>query len=374
MYMLPNMITRHGFSKTEMGFIIGSSSLFGAAFDFWLSKFVRHPHYRRLYLAVMLLMGLYAMILYGANSLWLYLFAMGIWGMYWDLFHFGNYDFVSRTAIESERSSTFGVMGVFYSLGSLIAPLIAGLVIGEIIDATPFVIFGLFLCCAVIMYVISLTQHSEKPEVRDAIRVQPTTFFGELVLWGKLGKQMYTLLALMLLIFTVDSFFLTIGPLIAEQSDFGAWGGLLLTVYFLPGLFTGWFVGSVTKKMGKKKTAMYAYLLGCLTLCLFAIVNQPGLSLVLVGVAAFFFSFCLPSISGAFADYISETKQYEKEIQGLSDFFYNIGWIIGPISAGFLADVVGNKNTFLVLGVFGILMSVILVKLMPSKIRLKITT
>jgi hypothetical protein len=49
--------------------------------------------------------------------------------------------------------------------------------------------------------------------------------------------------------------------------------------------------------------------------------------------SATFSSFVQPSLLGN-ADYISESKTVEKEIQGLNDLFYNIGWVLGPILAG----------------------------------------
>jgi MFS family permease len=372
MYLLPLMITHNGYSKTAMGLIIGSSSMFGAMFDIFLSRYIRKPHYRRLYLCVLLLCALYGVLLYGASSIVIYLLAMATWGMYWDLFNFGNSDFVSRTTEQQQHASTFGILGVFNALGNLVAPLMAGLLIVDVLDIKPFIIFGLLLAISGVFYVVSLSKQPLLKIVKEPSKPLPLTWITEFRLWKKIGRQLLPLLVLLLLIFTTNALFWTIGPLVAEQEAFGSLGGILLMLYVLPGLFTGWFVGRVTNRFGKKRTALYAFLAGSAVLTLFSFATHPTLALIIVGLASFFLSFALPSINGALADYISESKEYEKEIQALSDFFYNIGWIIGPVAGGYLADKVGNIQTFSLLGLFGVVVSVILLKTMPKKIHLKL--
>ena len=79
-----------------------------------------------------------------------------------------------------------------------------------------------------------------------------------------------------------------------------------------------------------------------------------------------------PALSGAYADYITETQSYEKEIQGVIDVFYNIGWVLGPMLAGLLAQAFGNAQSFSILGVISVIMCFILILKMPKKIKLKI--
>jgi len=50
----------------------------------------------------------------------------------------------------------------------------------------------------------------------------------------------------------------------------------------------------------------------------------------------------------------------------LKDFFFNIGYIIGPIAAGIIADTVGAMQAFSVLGGPGILFAGILFFIMPE--------
>jgi len=78
-----------------------------------------------------------------------------------------------------------------------------------------------------------------------------------------------------------------------------------------------------------------------------------------------------PAINGAYADYINEAGRVENEINGLEDFFTNIGYVAGPMIAGFLVDLIGNTLTFSVLGVFGALSAVVLLVVTPKSFKIK---
>ena len=375
-YILPLIITQNGFSKSEMGLIIGSSSLFGIGFDLLLGRYLKKPHYQRLYAAVLILTIIFIAMLYGTLSLVVLLFGMAVWGLYWNLFHFSNYDFVSRAVPKNEHANAFGVISVFHSFASTLGPLIAGLVIGTtfFIDFQPFLLAGVFVFCAALwLWVASfhISMHIQKQE-RAVIKPHETGWIHEMRIWRAIGRQLFPLLVVLFLMFTTYAFFWTIGPLIAEDGEFGIWGGLLLTAFTFPSLFTGWLVGKVTKKHGKKRTALWSFFLGSLLMTSFPFMPHPALVIGVVGVASFFYGFTLPAIDGALADYIAEAQEYEKEIQSLSDFFYNVGWSVGPITAGFLADGVGNKQSFIVLGVVSVLTCLFLLNVMPKKIVLKL--
>lgn len=79
----------------------------------------------------------------------------------------------------------------------------------------------------------------------------------------------------------------------------------------------------------------------------------------------------MPAINAAYADYISEATQVEGEIEGLEDFAFNIGYVLGPISAGVLADTLGMKGAFSILGLLGVILAVILLVVTPKTITIK---
>ena len=91
-----------------------------------------------------------------------------------------------------------------------------------------------------------------------------------------------------------------------------------------------------------------------------------------VFIASFCFAISWPSINGAYADYISESEHFEKEIEGLEDFSMNLGYTIGPMMAGFLADRAGNLQSFALFAVAGAVLSLGLFLFAPKTITVKV--
>jgi len=373
-YVTPLKISQAGFSDTALGLIIGFSSIAGGVFDFLLSKFLTNTHFRRVYLLMFAGSFVYPLVLWQAKSIWVFLIAMAIWGFYLDLNTFGTYDFVGRKFDHEEHSANFGIIDIFKELGYVLAPLIAGLTLGitGIIDWKPILLMLMFLTIALFFYFLlkRLTSRATK-EYIEQTTYKPLNFLREFSLWRKIGLILLAPLAITMMFNIFDSFFWTLGPLIAENfKELHPFNGLFLTAYTLPPLFMGWFVGNITKKFGKKRTAIISFLIGSFILSFFMFLHTPILILSDVLIAAFFVGFTAPAISGAYADYISESSQVEKEIEALSDFFINLGYVVGPIAAGYLADRVGNAQTFSVLGMGGIILSIILLVVTPRHITL----
>ena len=371
-YILPLLISEQGFSKIEMGVILGSSSFAGAIFDVVVSKYLKTPHYRSLYASVFLLSFSFLGILYFGSTIWVFLLAMALWGIYWDFFHFANFDFISRALPQKEHTSAFGILGIFQSLGVLIAPILAGIVIGEVVNSKPFIISGVMLLLSFIVFVELYKQSFKRKELPVIQDRSKSHWMREFRVWTAIVRQLAPILVLTFLIYITEAFIWTIGPLIAESGQFGKFGGLLLVAYSFPTLIIGWFVGKIANRFGKKRTALYSFLIGSFVFSFFMFAQSPTQMIIVVGFASTFIGMSFPALSGAYADYITETQSYEKEIQGVIDVFYNIGWVLGPMLAGLLAQAFGNAQSFSILGVISVIMCFILILKMPKKIKLKI--
>lgn len=374
-YLVPILITSSGMTKTEMGLLFGSSSLFGGIFDFFLSKYLRNTHFRRIYLVMFGVCFIYPLLLWSAKGVWLFLLAMAVWGLYFDLENFGNFDFVGRGTDEEGHASHFGIILIFKALGYLIAPLAAGFLIGELtIGWQPYVFSWIMIGIAFLWFVVLLIVGKKRIVSDDHEHVRhKINVIREFSVWKGIGKILLPVLILTVCFNMLDAFFWTIGPLLAETlGNLHPFNGLFMTMYELPPLLVGWFVGGITKKFGKKRTAFIAFLSGSFILLFLPFIKQPFEILLLVFMASTCFGFSLPSINGAYGDYIDETTTYEKEIEGLEDFATNFGYIIGPVFAGFLADRVGNVPSFAVFGIFGVIVSLVLLKITPKSIIVKL--
>lgn len=371
-YLTPILIMRQGYSITAIGLIIGSSSIAGALFDFFICRVFKNTDFRRIFLAMFAVCLIYPLILWQASGVWLWLLAMAIWGLYYDLLGFGIFDYIGRHTLAQEHSAGFGVVQIFKSVAGVIAPIIIGLLIAENFNWQPFVLMWVFLFVGFIFFIQLFLAHRKYPDIVELKDNKKRNIWAELRLWRKLWIKLLPVLSFTLFVFVIDAFFWTLAPLYGQRSEFHGFGGLFLAAYILPFLIIGWFVGSINKRFGKKRTAFASLLIWSILMSAFFLVFDPWWQLALVFVSALFISLSLPSINGAYADYISEAPIVEGQIQGLEDFAFNIGYVIGPILAGILADVFSISVAFSILGFFGLLLAVILLKFSPRTIVIKV--
>jgi MFS family permease len=313
---------------------------------------------------------IYPLLLWQAKTLWFFVFVMGVWGVYFDLYGFGVFDYVGRHTKKSEHSQNFGIVQIFRALGGIIAPLVVGLVLINGVDWRTFSLSWVFLTLGFILFVVLIIFMRKHRAVKQtsAYPTRRKNLFVELHLWKKLGRLMTPVLLMTFYLFFIEAFFWTLAPLYAENLDLKQFGGLFLTAYTLPALIVGWFVGPLTEYFGKKRIAFSGLLIGSLILSSFYYITSPILSILVVFLASCFISMALPAINAAYADYISEAPQVEGEIESLEDFAFNIGYVIGPIFAGILADIISMRGAFSILGIMGAVLAFILIAITPKSI------
>lgn len=375
-YILPVLITDLGYTATQMGLLIASSNIFGALFDFVLAKFITNTNYRRLFLVIYGLCFIYPLLLWQAKTIPLFLISMFIWGLYGDLQTFAQFDFVNRRVKKENYSQSVGVMDVFKCLGYLIAPIVAGLVVIETIDFFPFSLSLSFLLISLIFYLIlvQLSPKRDSAEYDQTPKYTKYNFFKEFKVIKSVGKILWPVLLFNVLLHIFDSAIWTIGPLFAQYFDtnFKDFGGYFMAAYMLPSVTMGWLVGTLCRRFGKKKTAMVSFFLSCLFMIPISFLKIPSLIIFFMLVSSIGSSLAWPALRSAYSDYINESHSYSKEIEGLNDFSSNIGYIIGPIVGGVMADLAGVQNVFTILAVAGVIAVEILFLITPKHIQVVI--
>lgn len=363
-YVTPLAIIQGGFSKTAMGIIYASSSVFGAIFDLALSRVLTNVKFRATFLLMFAVAFILPFLLWQAKGIPLFMIAMAFWGLYYDLSNFGTFDFVGRKMKPEEHISSFGVIEVFKSLGYLIAPVIAGILVVELVDVRAFAASWMFLVISLIFFgILLIILKRERSQYLTEAKLRPVNFIRKIAIWRKVGRKIFPVLFLTALFFVYDAFFWTIGPIYIESLKLkGFLSGSILTVYTLPALIFGWFVGSIVGKLGKKKAVYLPFLFGFLILVVLPFTNSFLVILLIIFISSSLTTISLTTIRGLYTDFIHEVPKEETDIEALGDFSGNIGYVIGPVAAGLLADRAGNAESFAMLGVVGFLLVLILLK------------
>jgi MFS family permease len=375
-YVTPVIINEHGFSGTALGFIIGSSSIAGAFFDFFLCRFVPNTNFRRAFIGMFILSALFPMIMLKGTMVWMFIAGMAVWGLYYDLYRIATYDFISRRPASEEHAASFGIVQTFIALGYLLAPLVAGFLIHEnVVGSAPIVACYLFLGIALYLFILALFSVRSVTRYQHTVKRPSISLLREIRIWRKLGTKIRPVLALTIMLNVVSAFYMTIGPLLTEDlTELGSFGGLFMASEMLPMLIIGWFVGQFTIKFGKKRTAITSFLIGSSILVVLGFMQNVYLLIAVSFAASFFTSLAIPALNGAYADYISEARTIAIEVETMEDMSGNTGYVIGPILAGFVSDILGYHLAFSFLGICGVVVALYLFYITPKSINVATLT
>ena len=78
MYAAPIVMTHNKLSAGTVGLILGLSSVAGMAIDIIMSRLIRNMTYRSIFFFMLVVAAVYPFVLFGANSVTVYLMAMVI--------------------------------------------------------------------------------------------------------------------------------------------------------------------------------------------------------------------------------------------------------------------------------------------------------
>ncbi|MBU2566240.1 MFS transporter [Patescibacteria group bacterium] len=370
-YVTPLIMSQSGLNYTITGLIIGSLSVFGAVFDLVLIKFVTDTTFRRLYLLLFAVALAFPLVLWQSKHIWMFVLAMVLWGLYYDLRNFGAMDVVGRCTPEKEHASSFGVISIFKAAGSMLAPLLIGGLVAEGVTKTSLYAPYLALFAAMAMFIVVNVLVRQKKVCRQYMPSPKITKGSKCISWLNLSKILYPGLIASLLIALLDGSLWSLGSVVSESLEsLGVYRGLFLTVNYLPGLFMGWFVGSLTLHYGKLNVAVYSLLVSFGFLAtIYLLQSENVLLLIMMFISGCAQALVYPSVDGWFADAISQNGKMEKDTQALSDFISNLGYIIAPIFVGLLIDFFGPVQSFSIVGIVGVVLVGIYLLFIPARVR-----
>lgn len=356
MYLAPIVITDAGISESTMGIILGSSSIVGMAFDYFLYRMISHIHYRRIFLLMFAMALSFPMFLMGGNTVIIFLFAMAVWGIYYDLYNIGMMDMVERTSPPKEHAANFGIIKSFDALGYFVTPFFASTLL-VFLDPGIEMFFAIMIpfLISFALYMNMVFNPIPERSKFDRIKEGVSVFFQKIFLGKKISLPMFPLF-ITLFIYLVDTAVWTFGPIFSEQmgEDNGMLGGIFMIAFALPPVLIGYFVGDVVKRFGSGHTAKAAIGISSLIFFFIGLVSSPLLLIVMIFFASFFLALGIPSVNSIYTGYINKAGHHRKETETIQDFFTNVGCTTGPIIGGYAAECFGLSHAFSALGVLGI--------------------
>lgn len=354
-----------------MGIIISFSSIVGFVADLFLPQLLKKVSVEK-----MIVLAIGSSLVFCGFLLWsvywplviLFLMAMAVWGVYYEFLGFGGQQFVSESIPTHYRSGAWAVLGAFRGLAYFIGPLLGSYLL---ISKGNMVVVSVSGLMVFVGYLFWLLNKSKKITTLDVSEDKNINVFVEAKHWWYLLKFVWPVVVLSLTMGLLDSTFWTTGTVLSDNmARESAWGGLFLPLYELPMVVMGIVVAKWGIYKGKKKLAESFMLITGILLAGIYFTNSVVLLLMISFFVGMTTSVCWPLRDAVYSDLVSRMGFEGKHMIGLSGSTISLAYIVGPIVSGGLASNFGEKETFVIVGAFLIVVSVFLLLVTPRKLRL----
>lgn len=368
-FLAPNLIQDTFKSSLMMGLIMSFSSVAGIMADALLPQIIRTIAVKGLIFLGILTSLIFSCLLLGTvyfPFLIVFLTAMAVWGIYYELLGFAQQEFVSHHTPVKLHSSAWGILSIFRNVAYFLGPLIGGFLLLQgkgfsILIALSFTLIGLAILLA-----------SDKEHQRAMkIDMAQVNLLSEIEHWLVLFKHTWPLILLSFYANALDATFWTVGAVYTEKlSRESIWGSLFLPLYVLPSLFVGFIVARLRIYRGKKKLAQILLFISCLPILGLAFAENIFLVLMIILAASLFSWASYPLIDAVYSNIVARMGRQRNHLIGLCASSSSLAYIIMPILAGFIAQTVGEKLTFVIVSLIGLIVTGFLLIVTPRKLRL----
>ena len=372
-YIVPVIMTEHLQSPALMGIVFAASSAIGLVIDLLLPQFLPNKDFR-FFAPATFVVALFFPLLFLTlpSSIWSFLLAMAVWGLYYELARFSHFSFIHQTLKPAQHDMGWGVLQAFQSLILLVAPILS-ISLLNYHENFPFGASIAFFLIGLAGYVLLRKSFNQKKTevLAENQPKHPTNRFHEIRVWLVFMKKIWPLYLFLLGLTLLDSSFWTMGALLSEElRDQSFLGNFVITAYIFPSVFMALIARQIARPWGKKKTAFVTAAIGTLILALGGLFVSGSSFVLVILAASFFLSISFPEMYAVFEDFVARLNHNGNDMVGLEGSATSLGYVIGPILAGFLSTYIGYQKTLMSFAFIFFVTAIVAFLKVPSKVRL----
>ncbi len=371
-YVAPVFIEEMVGSATVMGIVLSTSSMIGICMDFFFAKFFPSKKSSFFLFLLFSMVFFFPLSFLLSRSPWGALIGMAVWGVYFEALVFSNFHAIHETVRPEDHSWAWGMTSVVRGISWSIGPLLASTLLGSGERVPLYFSLVIYALAVGVGSLFILAQKTSTEHRKVVFHETASRSFGEEIgLWKTYARTLWPLLILNMLFYVIESAFFSVGPLLGEHlKSIHPLGGLFVSIYSVPGIFLGFFVGGLAKPFGKKRLSYLAGGIAGVGLMSIMFASNPFAILWWVFFASVGLGLLHPALSAVFEDFVARSKEFGTDLVGLAAMSGSFAYIIGPLINGFLTDVVGEKAVFGIWGAVIFFYSILLWKLVHRKVRL----
>ncbi|KKS36799.1 MAG: hypothetical protein A3G49_00820 [Candidatus Sungbacteria bacterium RIFCSPLOWO2_12_FULL_41_11] len=341
---------------TLFGLIMGLPWFFSLLTDMPIGAFADRFGRKRTIVFGLLGLGASGILFYMVSGLLQLFWALVIFGIFEGFLTVAGMASVIATSPTGKENQFIGGYSSASALGYFIGPLAGGLAVAWFGDRTPFLIFGAVCFAAAIIaqiFIREYNRHTRETFFR-AIRnifIKDHLYFAELKEFFSAGRLSVFVSFFMLLVGMWSEFIWAMEPLLVSSIHASPIiGGIILSAFVAPFALLDYPVGRWIDRTQKRFfSILFGLILGGSGIILFSFASHPYaliLFAVLVSTGFVFFYVAVNGLFDSFSDH--HRRGY---MTGVWQSAEDIGFILGPIFGGIMADLFSLRGAFLVFGI-----------------------
>jgi|SRR5690606_3573122 len=378
-FLFPILAENELGSKLTMGLVMSFSSVIGLICDFLFPQLFRGKSWKFYILSAIFLLPTFPVFTYlgvNLNSIFFFLLASGVWGIYFELIIFSIQKFIVSTQHREDFVSNWGSFHAFSNAAKMMGPLLGTIFLNLSLHNSPIFVIPIQAIAIVFVIFIAVIIKQKKHHASYGIEhpIRQIHLNEELKYWRILFPTILPLFIAAVMFVSVDAAYWTLGGLFGTElftNGESSIEWLILMMYMMPSLIGSIIMSRVRMVNGKKKLMNIFLILSGFVLSTMIFFEDDKFALLMV----IFVSTFLLSIAGAlneavFTDLVKRLGKADIHLIGLNRVTSSLGYIIAPSLFGLLADRFSFVTTFSVLGFTSFVIGILLLIVTPRKLRI----
>lgn len=342
-FLLPILSSNLTENFAIIGFLIAIPSIISMFFDIPTGGLSDRIGRKKLAILGLCGMILFALLLPTANSILVLAIFLLLLGFSNQLINVPIRAYLMDISPKDKTSKYFSVQTTGMQIGFAAGPIIAGILLSqELVKGITMVSLLYIITCLISILILYFgfkeTVKGGSPiftGMRSLIR-KDKIFMREILDYATLKSAGLMIFLLTLMFIITDGLIWAIEPLYYKQGIDPGTVGIILSMFVIPFVFFQIPAGFIADKIGKIKVLITGLLLAGSFLILFGLTRDISGMMITAFISTFGLALAIPSIDGLLTD-ISSGKE-RGGIVGVWDVSEDLGYIIGPIVGGIIAE------------------------------------
>ncbi len=341
-------------SYTLFGVVMGLPWFFSLLTDMPTGAFADRFGRKRTIVLGLSGLGLSGILFYLISNLFQLFWVLVIFGIFEGFLTVAGMASVIAASAKGEENRFVAGYSNASALGYFIGPLLGGLIIAWSGDRIPFLFFGVICLIGALIAQIFIRDPLRKYETflesLKKLFKKDRIYSAELKEFFSVGRLAYFVAFFMLLTGMWSEFIWAMEPLLINSVHASPiMGGVILAAFVAPIAFFDYLVGRWIDQTQKRFfSILFGLILGGVGIVLFGLSSNPYLLILLAFAVSSGYMFFHTTVNGLFDSFSDHHRR--GYMTGVWQSAEDIGFVLGPIFGGILADLTGLRGAFITFG------------------------